>query len=360
MLRKKNNYWHRKFNAAVSDSTAHKVKPIKTLFALIATLLLFVTYPVSANTHKTMSTKSKQHKHVTHTTQRTHTTHHAKKTLSKTHHKTNHLHHAHVIHGERVNSELAAELPNIDTNETASSQSTSRSSSVNHALAPFNLGAISEEKPHINFVTAVENRLIGFVHKTVANLHYSSYKLGGTRFDTSHGVYVLDCSNFVDHVLQEVYPSAYSDLVNSTGADNPASSHYYHFFNALSAAQGQEQYWNAVADIEQLRPGDVLVFRYKNSRGAQTGGHVMVVMDKPVQVSDVFFVRIADSAPSGHSEDTRQRHKSGIGIGTLLLKANPKTGRPAAFAWGAGGYWNKNVNFAMARPVEMDGGINQV
>lgn len=357
MLRKKNNYWHRKFHTAVSHFTAHKAQPCKTLFALIASLLLFVTYPVSADTHKTISTKSKQHKHVAH---RTHTTHHNKKSLSKTHHKTNHLHHAHISHGERVNSEIAAELPSVDANETDSLQSTTHTSSVNHSLASFNLGTISEEKPHVNFVTAVENRLIGFVHKTVANLRYSSYKLGGTRFDTSHGVYVLDCSNFVDHVLQEVYPSAYSDLVNSTGADNPASSHYYHFFNALTAAQSQEQYWNPVADIDQLRPGDVLVFRYKNSRGIQTGGHVMVVMDKPVQVSDVFFVRIADSAPSGHSEDTRQRHKSGIGIGTLLLKANPKTGRPSAFAWGAGGYWNKNVNFAMARPVGLDGGVNRV
>ena len=106
-------------------------------------------------------------------------------------------------------------------------------------------------------------------------------------------------------------------------------------------------------DVEKLQPGDILVFRYKNSRGTETGGHVMVVMDKPERASDVYFVRVADSAPSRHSEDTRHINESGIGIGTLLLKANPKTGKPSAFAWGVNGYWNKNVKFAMARPIEV-------
>ena len=103
--------------------------------------------------------------------------------------------------------------------------------------------------------------------------------------------------------------------------------------------------------MDQLRAGDILVLRYMNSHGYQTGGHVVIVMDKPIRDTDVFFLRVADSARSRHSQDTRQRHESGIGIGTMLLKINPKTGQPAAFAWGVGSYWNKNVTFAMARPM---------
>ncbi len=186
--------------------------------------------------------------------------------------------------------------------------------------------------------------------KTVETLQYSKYRFGGKRFDPTKGVYVLDCSNFVDHLLEKASPNAYSSLVDATGANTPASFHYYNFFSELS--DDPDNYWNKVDDIAQLQPGDILVFRYKNRHGFQTGGHVMVVMNKPVKNENVFMIRVADSAPSGHSEDTRPTNTSGIGIGTLLLKASEKTGKPSAFAWGLDGYWNRNVNIAMARPVD--------
>lgn len=195
-----------------------------------------------------------------------------------------------------------------------------------------------------------QKHLVNFVDKAVSTLHYSDYKLGGKKFDPQHGVYVLDCSNFVDRVLQTASPHAYSTLVNATGADSPSTQHYYDFFTELNTDSGN--FWNKVTSVEQLRAGDILVFRYKNSHGNETGGHVMMVMDTPTNDSNVFFVRVADSAPSRHSQDTRQIHEGGIGIGTLLLKVNPMTGKPSAYAWGLGGFWNKNVNFAMARPLD--------
>jgi hypothetical protein len=164
-------------------------------------------------------------------------------------------------------------------------------------------------------------------------------------------VYILDCSSFVDHILRAVSPHAYSSLVSATGAGTPASQHYYTFFRELE--DDPDSYWNKVEEVKELKAGDILVFRYKNSIGNQTGGHVMVVMDKPIRDTNVFFVKVADSAPAGHSHDTRSLDDSGIGIGTLLLKANPITGHPLAFSWGVRGYWNKNVTIAMARPSEL-------
>jgi cell wall-associated NlpC family hydrolase len=197
----------------------------------------------------------------------------------------------------------------------------------------------------------MHKHIIDFVMKTVSTLRYSDYKLGGSKFDTSRGIYIVDCSSFVDHILQKVSPQAYTSLVNATGAPTPATQHYYEFFNELSSKSDDN--WNKVNNVEQLRAGDILVFRNKHNRRAQVGGHVMVVMEKPVNNMGVYFVRVADSAPSRHSEDTRQLHEGGIGIGTLLLKA-AKGGRPLAYAWAVGGLWNKNVNFAMARPAEWD------
>lgn len=213
------------------------------------------------------------------------------------------------------------------------------------------LSEVIDSSPNISLTDSVKKQLVDFVGKTVATLRYTTYKLGGKRFDSEKGVYVVDCSGFVDHVLKETSPHAYSSLVSATGADTPASQHYYSFFTELST--DGDNYWSKIKNVDDLRAGDILVFRYKNRRGIATGGHVMVVMNKPLRAQEVFLVRVADSAPTRHSEDTRPGHHSGIGIGTLLLKANSRTGQPAAYAWGLGGFWNKNVSIAMARPLDV-------
>ncbi|TAK77860.1 MAG: hypothetical protein EPO11_02080 [Gammaproteobacteria bacterium] len=208
------------------------------------------------------------------------------------------------------------------------------------------------DDPPPGFMASMEQRLINFVHKTVNTLRYSAYKLGGSRFDTSHGIYIVDCSRYVDNILQAIYPHAYSTLVDSSGSERPTSQDYYEFFTSLS--EKSRYHWNKVDAVEELKPGDILVFRYKNTHGGEAGGHVMIVMDKPTQDADdnAFFVRVADSAAAGHSEDTRQRRTSGIGIGTLLLKVDPNTYQPSAYAWKIGSPWKHNVNFAMARPSD--------
>lgn len=195
---------------------------------------------------------------------------------------------------------------------------------------------------------SIEQRLVAFVHKTVDTLRYSAYKLGGTRFDTKRGVYVLDCSDYVDHILHAIYPKAYSSLVASSGSDKPTSEHYFDFFTGLE--DEPSHYWNKVDNAVKLQPGDILVFRNKDDDDA--GGHVMVVMGKPKRTANSVALRVADSAPVGHSHDTRSRHVSGIGIGTMLLKVNPRTGQPYAYAWKIGSSWNQDVNFAMARPTD--------
>lgn len=207
----------------------------------------------------------------------------------------------------------------------------------------------STEPTH--FVSSFQDKLVGFTHKTIDTAKRSYYKLGGTHFDVSRGIYIVDCSNYVDRLLETVSPNAYTSLVNWSGSDKPTSQHYYDLFTELS--DESVPYWGKVAKVNELKPGDILVFRKKNYSKRHTAGHVMVVMDKQPQDTNTFLVRVADAAPVGHSQDTRPSHTSGIGIGNLLLKVNPKTGEPDAYAWKVGSCWKKNVNFAMARPLDI-------
>jgi cell wall-associated NlpC family hydrolase len=214
-------------------------------------------------------------------------------------------------------------------------QATINTNNINHASEPNYL------------LSSIEKSLVSFVRYSVSSLHYTAYKMGGTKIDESRGIYVVDCSSYVDHVMRNVYPNAFSSLSNWSGSEKPNSDDYFHYFEQLSS---DSKHWNAVDDVDSLRPGDVIVFRYKNRWGKETGGHVMIVMDKPIQNGDAFLVRIADSAPTGHSKDTRQSRGSGIGIGTMMLKVNPRTSRPYAYAWNENSRFNSNVSVAMARP----------
>lgn len=195
----------------------------------------------------------------------------------------------------------------------------------------------------------VDHPLVEFVHKMVNTLSYSAYKLGGTYFNSSRGIYILDCSSYVDRILKTIYPQAFSKLVHFSKSTNPTTHDYYHFFTKLKAAP--QHYWDPIKSVKKLRPGDIVVFR--NIRKKPSTGHIMIVMDKPIANKDMLLLRIADSAPFRHSHDTRLRNVSGIGIGTMLLQVNPETHQPSAYAWTVGSRWKRNVVFAMARPLEI-------
>lgn len=193
-------------------------------------------------------------------------------------------------------------------------------------------------------------KLVYFVKESIFTLRYSVYRLGGGLVDMTKGLYILDCSRYVDWLLKFVYPNPYHRLVNATGSDNPNSKDYYNFFTQLSYRP--QPNWQKITEVNQMEPGDILVVRYRNNKGKETGGHVMVVMDKPLPSREGYLVNVADSAAAPHSEDTRPRHSSGIGMGYLLLKTNLMTGEPNALAWKVGAAWQHNIKVAMARPID--------
>ncbi len=183
-------------------------------------------------------------------------------------------------------------------------------------MPAYSLSAEFTDQNTAGMVNSMEKKLVAFVHETVDTLNYNSYKLGGSHFDPDNGVYILDCSNYVDHLLKTVTPRAYLSLVNSTGSDTPTTKHYYSFFSQLPDKQ-PKHHWNKIRKVNELQPGDIIVFRYKNS---SRSGHVMVVMNKPTHDTNAFLVRVADSAPIGHSQDTRPRHTSALELALCYSK----------------------------------------
>ncbi len=315
--------------------------------------------------HTTKATKTKTLQNSTHKITNKPTIHKTHKTsVAHKVHKSNRMH---QIHQKRVTTHKTKTASHpVHKNNLAKRKHFAAKRHVQHVQPPKVTPALPTQSNNIQDKTATTQqlslntlnptqndgqRLVSFVHEIVSSLRYTRYASGAGTFDSKYGVYKLDCSHYVDNILHRVEPRAYASLEMATGATMPDSANYYAFFTRLSSNIRHD--WDKIDDAKELQPGDVLVFRYKSSSGETEGGHVMVVMNKPVLNNDALIVQVSDSAFSGHSDDTRLAHNSGVGIGTLLLKVNTYNGQPSAYAWEFNSPWKNRVNIVMARPSDI-------
>lgn len=306
-----------------------------------------------AQLHKTRPAKHTLTQHV-HSHVKTHRIQAAHRPIYKIH-QTKHVNNTVLHHNQHQlvnshNTQQSQHVLNVQNNNIQHHQIVMQRSNEHPAVAT--------ESRHsslaFNTLSPTETtgeRVVSFVHEVVGSLRYTRYAYGAGVFDSKYGVYKLDCSHYVDNILHRVDPIAYASLEAGTGAQMPNSENYYDFFTRLSDHLRYD--WDKVDNAKELQPGDVLVFRFKNPYGMQEGGHVMLVMDKPVIDNDALLVRVTDSAAAGHSDDTRAAHNSGVGIGTLLLKVDSYTGQPSAYAWEFNSPWKSSVDIAMARPSSL-------
>ncbi len=153
------------------------------------------------------------------------------------------------------------------------------------------------------------------------------------------GVFVTDCSGFVNFVVRDAAPVSYGALRRARHTARPTSGDY-----ALGL-RGRVPTWSRVLRVADVRAGDVIAWtRPAGSRA----GHVMVVADVAHKVgARRWTLAIVDSTSVPHGRtDTRRRDRrngpsstngrpSGVGRGTIGLVVDAR-GRPIAYTWSAG------------------------
>lgn len=183
-------------------------------------------------------------------------------------------------------------------------------------------------------------------------LTYTIWELGAESLDAATGVYVTDCSGYVNRMVEDAAPLAYDSLLERQQTSRPRSKDYYYLIHSIP--YGKTRYhWTRVKSVLDLRPGDILVWRYADQTTSTTG-HVMVVVGMPEadpRGADVIRIRVSDSAKSDHSDDNRAPDGSGVGAGVIQLRYKLGTGVPLNYAWRIGGRWQTNY-FAMGRTAD--------
>ena len=171
-------------------------------------------------------------------------------------------------------------------------------------------------------------------------------------WDSSTGVYEVDCSGYVGRMLEDAVPEAYDEVRDARGVFRPRSGDYYDHFKSIVIG-GTRGRWRRPAHGSYLGPGDVVVWRYLVDPGTGSSGHSLIVVSSAVKDEtrgpNIYRMRVSDSARSGHTSDNRGAQGSGVGAGEILIKLD-SSGQPIQYAWSVTGPFHDDILIAMGRP----------
>jgi cell wall-associated NlpC family hydrolase len=152
-----------------------------------------------------------------------------------------------------------------------------------------------------------------------------------TRVRRKQGIYHFDCSGMINWMLERVAPTALAKV----GRERPVASSYVRVIENAPTDRAKRG-WQRIADIEDVRPGDLFAWRRPASwpKGGNTG-HVGIVLAKPEPVPelvDAYVVRILDSTRWAHQYDSRSEDETGFGTGTILVMTDG-AGKGIGYGW---------------------------
>lgn len=184
--------------------------------------------------------------------------------------------------------------------------------------------------------------LLAEAERQLGAMRQSAYQ-HTTEVDEAAGIYRYDCSGFVDYALKRVLPAAYDALdrgiTRTPHPVRPLAQDIHDFLAGLGTA-GSAGGWRRLPRVQELAPGDLVVWLTPPGQDTTNTGHVMIVREAPArnpQRSDEYLIRVIDSASSGHASDTRGSSGAGLGSGIVGLLVDGD-GRPVGFRWSGGLY----------------------
>jgi hypothetical protein len=181
----------------------------------------------------------------------------------------------------------------------------------------------------------VRETILDVLRRIETNLMHSSYS-HSTAVDEARGSYVFDCSGMASWVLRRGARKAHAAVLYRVQKGRPLARDFYHHIARLSP--DKEAYgWRRVFRVADAVPGDVIAWLKPDVLRSPNTGHVAFLVEAPRPLDEVpnaFLVRIADASRYRHQDDTREESgRTGYGVGTILVLADPDSGAPTAYGW---------------------------
>ena len=200
--------------------------------------------------------------------------------------------------------------------------------------APAVVGVVPATDP-AQHLSEAARRLLASV-KSTSYSHHSA-------IDEDSGSFVTDCSGLVTWLLRQNLPGHLAAIPIKHGRSHPVAVDFQEAFAASATG------WQCVVRVQDVRPGDVLAWRYLNPKPGKSTGHVMVIDSAATPDGEnVFSVAVIDSTTAPHDDDTRSEF-DGVGRGTIHLRVDAD-GAPVEVRGKTSSAFHKRA-FAIGRPV---------
>jgi hypothetical protein len=179
--------------------------------------------------------------------------------------------------------------------------------------------------------------LLAEVDRELSRMKVSTYS-HHTHVDEASGTFEYDCSGFLGYALSRAVPDALA-AVQATTARRPRSVEYVAFLEGIPEG-GRKGRWQRLGRVQELAPGDVVVWlKTADSRSTNTG-HTMIVHGAPSAdpaCPGAFVVPVADSTERPHvpGDPRADAHQTGLGHGEIVLLTDG-AGAPVGYRWSRG------------------------
>lgn len=180
------------------------------------------------------------------------------------------------------------------------------------------------------------------IHECSQHLKKNEYSFGNNIVDCQKEVMQVDCSGLVDQLIKKTFPAFYQTLLIESKNRQPMVLNYYNLLlnqkAQISTSKNETSYFLKEREfVSGLKKGDLILWKYsdeyKKIHQTKSTGHIMIVLEAPEKEgTNLYKIKVLDSAKSGHAEDSRKEKQSGVGFGYIVLKTNEK-GVPVAYAW---------------------------
>jgi hypothetical protein len=179
-------------------------------------------------------------------------------------------------------------------------------------------------------VTAAQSENLGDAAERLLSRVRETHYQHRTYADQSRGAYDMDCSGFVDYLLEHFAPVQFASLRVEPGHTRPRAAMYFDLFTRLNKSPLLG--WESVPKLGEARRGDIIAWQLAAStdRPGNTG-HVVVVAAAPVeQTTHLYRVQVYDSSVIHHDEDSRPEGTNGLGEGVITFRVDA-SGQPIGF-----------------------------
>lgn len=177
-----------------------------------------------------------------------------------------------------------------------------------------------------------DNVVLHEANRILLNMKSTEYVNLPYTIDDAAGIYKFDCRGFVDLVLKNADPAVYQKIGH--GVSPIPLPTYVDYFNKLDSKTPNADGYIKVAHPIDLKPGDICFWR------PPVPGHMFIIIGKPQENpvrNDEVLVRIIDSAPGSHSDDSRTGSAYPTGLGTGVLGIIVDTDHnPIRYNWKGG------------------------